>query len=136
MIRVAIADDHPRLREALAFILSHSPGISIVAQCANGEEAVKAVEKHSPDVILLDINMAPMNGVQAAEKITRHYPNTRIIGMSIHKDVSYVNRMFRAGAIGYVTKNSPAEEMVRAIEHVSRGEQFLCAETRCSFEKL
>ena len=71
MIRVAIADDHPRLREALAFILSHSPGISIVAQCANGEEAVKAVEKHSPDVILLDINMAPMNGCSRGKHLKK-----------------------------------------------------------------
>lgn len=135
MTRVVIADDHPRLRQAWAFILSRHPGINIVAECANGEEAIKAVQEHGPDVILLDINMEPVNGIQAAEKIRKLYPATRIIGMSVHKDLSYVNRMLKAGAAGYVTKNSPSEEMIEGIQRVSRGETFLCAEIRGFFEK-
>lgn len=130
MIRVAIADDHNRVRQAWAFILSRNPDISIVAECTNGEEAIQAVKDHSPDVILMDINMEPMDGIRAAAEITKHNPSTRVIGMSIHNDLSYVNRMLKVGASGYVTKNSPSHEMITAIQHVSRGEQYLCSEVR------
>lgn len=130
MIRVAIADDHSRVRQAWVYILSRNPGIQIVAECSSGEEAVKAVQEHAPDVILMDINMHPMDGFEAAQEISKSSPATKIIGMSIHNDLSYVNRMLRIGASGYVTKNSPSQEMVSAIEHASRGEQYLCAEVR------
>lgn len=130
MVRVAIADDHSRVRQAWVYILSRNPGIQIVAECSSGEEAVKAVQEHAPDVILMDINMSPMDGFQAAEEITRSSPSTKVIGMSIHNDLSYVNRMLRVGAWGYVTKNSPSQEMVSAIEHASRGEKYLCNEIR------
>lgn len=135
MIRVAIADDHTRLRQALVFILSRIPGISVVAECANGEEAIKAAQKHTPDVMLMDINMEPVNGIEATEKITRKYPSTRIIGMSVHQEPSYVNRMLKAGASGYLTKNSSSEEIIAAIEHVNKGQTYLCEEIRHSLEK-
>jgi DNA-binding NarL/FixJ family response regulator len=130
MIRVAIADDHSRVRQAWVYILSRNPAIQIVAECSSGEEAIKAVQEHAPDVILMDINMEPMNGIQAAEEITKSCPSTKVIGMSIHSDLSYVNRMLKVGASGYVTKNSPSQEMFTAIEHASRGEQYLCSEIR------
>jgi DNA-binding NarL/FixJ family response regulator len=125
-----IADDHSRVRQAWVYILSRSPGIQIVAECSSGEEAVKAVQEHAPDVILMDINMYPMDGFQAAEEITKSSPSTKIIGMSIHNDLSYVNRMLKVGASGYVTKNSSSQEMVSAIEHAKRGEQYICSEIR------
>ena len=134
MIRVAIADDHSRLRQAGVFILSRIPGISIVAECSNGLEAIKAAQRHTPDVILMDINMEPVNGIEATARIMKQHPSTRIIGMSVHKDRSYVNRMLGAGAAGYVTKNSPSEEMVHAIKLVSKGRVYLCEEIRTSFE--
>jgi two-component system invasion response regulator UvrY len=134
MIRVAIADDHSRLRQAWVFILSRIPGINIVAECSNGLEAIKAAQTHSPDIILMDINMEPVNGIEATERIAKEYPSTRVIGMSMHKDTSYVNRMLRAGASGYVTKNSPSEEMVHAIKQVNEGRMYLCEEIRTSFE--
>lgn len=130
MIRVAIADDHSRVRQAWVYILSRNPAIQIVAECSNGEEAVKAVNELHPDVILMDINMAPMNGIEAAQEISRACPDTRVIGMSMHSDMSYVNRMLEVGASGYVTKNSPSCEMFDAIEHATRGEQYLCAEIK------
>ena len=130
MIRVAIADDHNRVRQAWVYILSRNPRIQIVAECSNGEEAIRAVKEHAPDVILMDINMEPMNGIQAAEQIASFCPSTKVIGMSIHSDLSYVNRMLKVGAAGYVTKNSPSQEMVTAIEHACRGEQYLCSEIR------
>jgi len=134
MIRLAIADDHSRLSQAWVFILSRIPGISIVAECSNGLEAIKAAQKHTPDIILMDINMEPVNGIEATERISKQHPFTRIIGMSMHKDRSYVNRMLRAGASGYVTKNSPSEEMIHAIKQVNEGRVYLCEEIRTSFE--
>jgi two-component system, NarL family, invasion response regulator UvrY len=135
MIKIAIADDHSRLRQAWVFILSRIPGISIVAECCNGEEAIKAVKTHTPDIILMDINMEPVNGIEAAAKIAKHYPSTRIIGMSVHKDMSYVNRMLKAGASGYVTKDSSSKEMIEAIRVVNNGQTYLCEEIRASAEK-
>ena len=133
MIKIAIADDHSRLRQAWTFILSRIPGISVVAECSNGQEAIKAAKQHTPDVILMDINMEPVNGIEATENIRKQYPGTRIICMSLHNEASYVNRMMQAGASGYVTKNSPSTEMVEAIEMVSRGETYVCSEVRSSF---
>lgn len=130
MIKVAIADDHSRVRQAWVFILSRNPEIDIVAECSNGEEAIQAVKDHAPDVILMDINMEPMNGIQAAELIAKNNPSTKVIGMSIHNDISYVNQMLRVGASGYVTKNSPSQEMITAIRHAARGEQYLCDEVK------
>ncbi|HEY0678505.1 MAG TPA: response regulator transcription factor, partial [Chitinophagaceae bacterium] len=132
MIRVAIADDHDRLRQALVFILGRIAGINIVAECSNGREAVELVKKHSPDVMLMDINMEPLNGIQATEKITKAFPSTRIVGMSMHTDISYVNRMLKAGAAGYLTKNSSVDEIVAAIQLTSKGQTYICEEIRTS----
>ncbi|HEX6181818.1 MAG TPA: response regulator transcription factor [Chitinophagaceae bacterium] len=128
MIKVAIADDHRQIRQAWAFILSRQPDITIVAQCSCGEEAINAVELLQPDVILMDINMSPMNGIVATRIISDTFPRTKIIGLSIHAETSYVKRMLEAGAAGYVTKNSPSEELVTAIHNASKGKQYICRE--------
>ena len=136
MIRVAIAEDHSRLRQAWVFILSREPGIKIVAECANGEEAIRAVKDHSPDIILMDINMHPINGIEATEKISKNHSATRVIGLSMHSDISYVHRMMKAGAAGYVTKNSPSKELIMAIHLVGQGQQYLCNEVRKSMQSF
>lgn len=128
MIKLVIADDHNRVRQAWVFILSRNPDIEIVAECTNGEDAVNAVKVHCPDVVLMDINMEPMNGIEAAQIITRTCEKTKVIGMSVHADMAYVNKMLEVGAIGYVTKNSSSEEMVAAISSAIRGESYLCKE--------
>src|SRR5215510_5707257 len=103
MIKLIIADDHKRVRDAWVFILSQSPDIDIVAQCGNGVEAVQAVKKHCPDVLLMDINMEPMNGIEATQIISKSCAKTKIIGMSVHADMAYVNKMLEVGAVGFVT---------------------------------
>ena|ERR1700730_4733704 len=127
MIKLIIADDHNRVRQAWVFILSRNPDIHIVAECTNGEEAINAVKEHRPDVVLMDINMEPMNGIEAAQIITQS-SSTKVIGMSVHADMAYVNKMLEVGAIGYVTKNSPSEEMVKAIQLATKGKTYLCKE--------
>ncbi len=128
MIKVAIADDHRQIRHALAFILSRQPDISIVAQCTDGTEAINAVGQFQPDVILMDINMSPMNGIDAAKYIGETFPETKVIGLSIHAESSYVKRMLQAGAAGYVTKNSPSKELIEAIHLASKAKPYLCRE--------
>ncbi len=128
MIKLVIADDHNRVRQAWVFILSRNPEIQIVAECTNGEEAIHAVNEHAPDVLLMDINMEPMNGIEATNIITKGGSKTKIIGMSVHADMAYVNKMLEVGAIGYVTKNSPSEEMVKAIQDARNGKTYLCTE--------
>jgi two-component system, NarL family, invasion response regulator UvrY len=128
MIKVAIADDHRQIRQAWAFILSRQPDITIVAQCSDGQEAIKAVRLFQPDVILMDINMSPMNGIEATQFIGEAFPQTKIIGLSIHAETSYVKRMLKAGAMAYVTKNSPSDELITAIRFACTGKTYLCRE--------
>ena len=128
MIKLVIADDHNRVRQAWVFILSRNPNIEIVAECTNGEDAINAVKAHCPDVVLMDINMEPMNGIEAAQIISKTCAKTKVIGMSVHADMAYVNKMLEVGAIGYVTKNSSSEEMVAAINNAIKGQTYLCKE--------
>jgi len=130
MIKVVIADDHDRVRQAWVFILSRNPEINIVAECRSGAEAVLAAKKYCPDIVLMDINMEPMNGIEAAIVISHQCNKTKIIGMSLHAEWAYVNKMLEVGAIGYVTKNSSSEEMMKAIHNAVAGKSYLCNEVR------
>ena len=130
MIRIALADDHHQVRETWNFILSTNSDFEVVVKCCNGVEAVEAAGTHSPDVFLMDINMEPMNGIEATEIITRLYPNIKVVGMSIHLEPVYVRRMLQAGAFAYVTKNSTYEEVFDAIIKVNAGERYICNEVR------
>lgn len=128
MIKVIIADDHSMVREAWALLLSRDPNLSIVATCENGEQVIALCRNLEPDVVLMDINMAPTNGIEATKAIREFSHDIKIIGISVHTDLPYLNALMQAGANGYVTKNSPGEEMIRAIVLVSQGEKYFCRE--------
>ncbi len=128
MIKLIIVDDHFQVREAWSWVLSQVPKLSVIAQCANGQEAIAAARDLRPDVILMDINMTPVNGIEATRTIREFAPEIKIIGVSIQAERSYVNEMLRNGANGYVTKNSPSTEMVVAIEEVVAGNTYICEE--------
>lgn len=128
MIKVIIADDHSMVREAWALLLSRDPNLSIVATCENGEQVISLCRDLLPDVVLMDINMEPTNGIEATKAIREFSNDIKIIGISVHTDLPYLNALMQAGANGYVTKNSPGEEMIRAIVLVSQGEQYFCRE--------
>lgn len=128
MIRVVIVDDHNMVREAWALLLSRDPNISIIATCVNGEEGIAACRDLKPDVVLMDINMEPVNGVEATQAIRQFSDKIKIIGISVHTDLPYFKALMQAGADGYVTKNSPGEEMVRAIMLVMEGKKYFCRE--------
>jgi two-component system, NarL family, invasion response regulator UvrY len=128
MVKVIIVDDHLHVREAWGWILDQEPRIDVIAQCASGKEAVQAAKLLQPDVILMDIHMRPMNGIEATRLIREFAPGIRIIAVSVQAERSYVNEMLRSGANGYVTKNSPGSEMIAAIYEVLKGKIYLCEE--------
>lgn len=133
MIKLALADDHRQVRETWHLILSTNPAFEVVAKCCNGLAAIAAAGEYLPDVFLMDINMKPVNGIEATETITRLYPSVKIIGMSIHVEAVYVRRMLKAGAVAYVTKNSSYEEVFDAIMQVHEGRQYICDEVQKNF---
>ncbi len=128
MVKVVIADDHNLVREAWVLLLSRDPHLSIIATCENGEQAITICKDLIPDVVLMDINMEPINGIEATRAIREFSTEIKIIGISVHTDLPYLNALMLAGADGYVTKNSPGEEMIKAIRLVMKGEKYFCKE--------
>src|ERR1051325_1646035 len=120
-IRLVIVDDHDILRRTWKMVLERDERIVVVAECASGAEAILCAEKDNPDVILMDVNMHPVNGFEATRKIIRAHPSIGIIGMSINNQPTYARNMIQSGARGYVTKSSPSEEMILAIITVFNG---------------
>ncbi len=125
MIRVLIADDHCLVRTGLRLMLAAEPGIEVVAEAASGEEAVQVVRELDPDVILLDVSMPGIGGVEACQRILRHAPEARVIGLTVHDDEFHATRLLRAGASGYLTKGAEAQEMGQAIRRVHVGQRYL-----------
>ncbi|HET6254777.1 MAG TPA: response regulator transcription factor [Puia sp.] len=130
MIKLIIVDDHFHVRQAWSWVLSQVPRLNVIAECTNGQEAIEAAKTLQPDVILMDINMKPVNGIEATRSIREFAPDMKIIGVSVQAERSYVNEMLRNGANGYVTKNSPSTEMVIAIDEVLAGNTYICEEIR------
>jgi two-component system, NarL family, invasion response regulator UvrY len=128
MIKVIIADDHKLVREAWNLLLSRDKRLSIIAICENGAQVIEACKSLSPDVVLMDINMEPVSGIEATRAIRKFTRDIRIIGISVHTDLPYINALMHAGANGYVTKNSSGEEMIRAIMLVMDGQRYFCKE--------
>ena len=125
-IRVIIVDDHKMLRETWKMILQTDSRITVIGECASGAEAIESAEKLKPDVMLMDINMSPINGFEATQQITAANSSIKIIGISINNQPTYVRHLIQMGARGYVTKNSSKEEMVHAIVEVQNGNVFIC----------
>lgn len=130
MVKLIIVDDHFHVRQAWGWVLNKSPRIDVIAQCANGQEAIETARRLQPDVILMDIHMTPVNGIEATRAIRQFAPGIKIIAVSVQAERSYVNEMLRNGANGYVTKNSSSSEMLMAIDEVLAERIYLCEEIR------
>ena len=129
-ITILIADDHKLIRETWAVILNSDPRFQVIAACGNAEEAVELARTKNPNVILMDINMTPVSGFEATQQIRKILPASKIIGVSMHSQPAYANKMLQIDARGYVTKNSSKEEMVNAILEVNDGKKYICDEIR------
>lgn len=125
-----IADDHDMLRETWKTLLHLNPEFSVIAECKNGSEAIEFAQTHNPDIIFMDINMSPVNGFEATREITRLMPGIKIIGISINNQPSFALNMIKAGAKGYLTKNTTFQEIMEAITEVLNGEIFICREIK------
>jgi len=127
-IRIIIVDDHEMIRQTWKMILQQNEELDIIFECSNGEEAIGAAVELQPDIILMDINMAPVNGFEATRRITKLIPTAKIIGLSINNQPTYARNIMQLGAKGFVTKNSSSSEMIEAIKTVYDGGNFICSE--------
>jgi DNA-binding NarL/FixJ family response regulator len=124
-IKVFIADDHALLRDGLRAVLERHPTLEVVGEAGDGREAVKRIEETIPDVVLMDIAMPGLNGLEATRQIRKVLPRTKILVLSQYDDQDYIYELLRAGASGYMLKGSSAADLVAAIESVARGGTFL-----------
>jgi len=124
-LRIVLAEDHTILREGLRALLSADPNFEIIGEAQNGREAVRCVEKLEPDLLLMDLSMPRMSGMDAIREIKRRYPEVKIIALTVHKTEEYLLTTLKAGADGYVLKDATHEELVMAIKNVMRGKSYL-----------
>jgi two-component system response regulator NreC len=124
-IRVIIADDHQLFREGLVNLLSESKNIEIVAEAENGKEAIIKARELNPDIVIMDIGMPVLNGVEATGKLLKESPDMKVIALSMHSDKQYIKGMLEAGASGYLFKNCTYNELIEAINTVFAGKKYL-----------
>jgi DNA-binding NarL/FixJ family response regulator len=124
-LRVVLADDHKLVRAGLTSLLKQMPGIVVLGEAHDGREALELVAKHRPDVVLMDISMAGLNGLEATLQITKDYPRIHVIILSMHASEEYVLQALRAGASGYLLKDVAPMELKLALAAVVRGETYL-----------
>ena len=124
-IRILLADDHAVVRQGFKMILDAQPDMEIVGEAANGREAVDLAEQLRPDVVVMDVAMPELNGIEATRRLASSVPHARVVALSMHKDSVYVREILRAGARGYLLKDSGAADLVAAIHAVASGESYL-----------
>ncbi|WP_455218159.1 UvrY/SirA/GacA family response regulator transcription factor [Kaarinaea lacus] len=128
MIRVMVVDDHELVRTGISRILGDAPGISVVAEACSGEEAIPIAKKQTPHVMLMDVSMPGIGGLEATRKLTQSLPDMKVIVLSVHAEEPIPSRMMQAGASGYLTKGCAVEEILTAIKTVYSGERYIGAD--------
>ncbi len=123
-IRILLADDHALVRKGLRLLLERQPDLEVVGEAADGREAVRLAEELAPDLVIMDIAMPQLNGLDAAAQIVKRDARTGVIILSMHSDESYLTRALSAGAKGYLIKDSAEAELLRAVETVAQGKPF------------
>jgi DNA-binding NarL/FixJ family response regulator len=133
MITVILADDHAILRDGLRFLLEAAGDIKIISMAANGQEAVDQARQHCPDVIVMDISMPVMSGIEATKHICKICANTKVAILSMHHTTEYVQRALEAGAVGYLLKDSAGSELVAAIRALNAGKRYISKSVSTTF---
>ncbi len=123
-IRILLADDHTVVRKGLRLLLESQPGFSVIADAADGREAVTLAEQYAPDVVVMDVAMPGLNGIEAARQILARQPNAAVVFLSMHSDEGYVLKALKAGARGYLLKDSAEYDLIHAVKAVSEGKAF------------
>jgi two-component system response regulator NreC len=125
MIRVLLADDHAMVRKGFRLILEAQPDMEIAGEAGNGREAVELAEKLHPDVVVMDVAMPELNGIEATRRLAASSPHTRVLALSMHKDSVYVREILRAGARGYLLKDSIDTDLISAVRAVAKGDGYI-----------
>jgi two-component system invasion response regulator UvrY len=127
---ILIVDDHQLIRDTWSFILGEDPAFEVVASCGSAEEALELVKRIRPDIVILDINLSGMNGMEALPLFRKFSPASRILGVSMHTQPTYAREMIKRGAMGYITKSSSRQEMFHALKEIRSGRKFICSEIK------
>lgn len=122
--RLLIADDHSVVRDGIRTVLKSSPEFKIVAEAEDGEEAVELARQHKPDVVIMDISMPKLNGVEATAILKKQNPDIKVVILTVHEEEEYVYQILRAGASGYILKSAGKKEIFEAIKSAMSGERF------------
>jgi two-component system nitrate/nitrite response regulator NarL len=128
IIKVLLADDHPVVRRGIAACLGKIPHLNIIGEAGDGQETFRKAAELSPDVVLMDIDMPNTNGLAVTERLQKEMPHIKVLVLSMHSQSDYVMRILQSGARGYVLKDAPAEDLVKAIETVYSGESYFSPE--------
>ncbi|HVZ55983.1 MAG TPA: response regulator transcription factor [Chitinophagaceae bacterium] len=129
-ITILLVDDHKLIRDSWSFVLNSDPRFKVIGEASNAEEALEVARSKHPSIVLMDVNMTPVNGFDATKLILKYSPESKVIGVSMHTMPAYARKMIQMGAVGYVTKNSSKEEMLTAILEVSSGKKYVCEEVK------
>ncbi len=124
-MKVLIADDHGIVRQGLKALIAKQADIEVVGEAEDGNTAVELASRLAPDVVIMDVTMPNLNGVDAARAIVRNCPNTKVIALSMHTDKTIVREMFKAGAYGYILKSYLFDELSKSLEALKKGERYL-----------
>ncbi|MFB3787201.1 MAG: response regulator [bacterium] len=124
-IKIILADDHAIIREGLKPLIEKEPDMLVAGEAENGRETLQRVRELSPDVVIMDISMPDLNGIEATRQIRQDFPNCKVIGLSVHTDNQYVARMIRAGASGYLPKSCAFKELATAIRAATQNQTYL-----------
>jgi DNA-binding NarL/FixJ family response regulator len=125
VIRILLADDHVLVRQGFRMILAAQPDMEIVGEAGNGREAVEYAEKLKPDIVIMDVAMPELNGIEATRRLAASLPRTRVLALSMHKDSVYVREILRSGARGYLLKDSADADLLAAVRAVAKGDGYL-----------
>ena len=134
-IRILLADDHTVVRDGLRALLEKQPDMTVVAEASDGRDSIRLAEEQSPDVVVMDIGMPSLNGIEATRRIQAANPRTAVVMLSMHQDESYVLRSLKAGAKGYLLKDSLRGDVIDAIRAVAQGRSFLTRKVRLMLQE-
>jgi DNA-binding NarL/FixJ family response regulator len=128
MIRVLVVDDHELVRKGITRMLNDDTAIEVLAEAGSGEEAIDLARKHEPNVVVMDVKMPGIGGIEATRKIVKALPDVRVLALSVYEEEPFPSKLLKAGAAGFLSKGAELDEMLRAIKAVNAGQRYLSAE--------
>lgn len=128
MIKIAIADDHQMMIDGIKSLLKQEKNMTVIGEALNGEEMLKVIERKKADVVLMDVRMPVMDGMEATQLISQRFPDVKVLMLTMYNSREYIEKLIKSGAAGYILKNTGKQELITAIETVYRGEQYYSRE--------